>query len=351
VISAFFFASIMPTTSFFIHYVTSIFVSLYILRYRIFLVSQTVLFSSVLLLLCSIYIGDPNPLRYIIFPIGITLGYKCCKRTLKNLMMSALVMNFLWVLFEVAYPSSGLRLFFRSSLVEYHIDRSSGLFSYPGDLGHFCVMALMAIMYLYQEKELSLKTTVIAVVATLFMLFESQSRMAFVQFFSCLLFSSLAFRVSKTLIFALIILFMSAFYLLDLKYLLNINVKDLFNGLIALDGEKFKRFADIRLLSSAGILPMPVPKGVDFIEVGFVRQSFNVGIVLAIIFNIYLLSMLSIKFVNLRKSNGVYIIILASTLIIFNFIGAPLDRPKLNLFSLFFIGYALSPHLNRGSHG
>lgn len=352
-IMLFLFPMFLPTTNGILHYSVAILIGLFI---ALFYPLAIKLVISILSLCAYVFLfiingSDISSVRYVAFLILIALLCKAPVASLSNANVILIVVSICWVIFELLFPNSGLRLLYRSSLQEFHIQRASGLFGFPGDLGHFAVTLFTYFVILRPEItfnnllfKVKSKTAiwVLCSLACLFLLLVSQSRLAFIQLGITLILIALRESFLSVILFTTVLL---CFVLLttDLSYLLATDYMAIYEALLNPNVQNsYKRVSDLGLILSgqAGLLPTPLPDNVEFVESGFVSQCFRLGGLLAffVIILIGIQGLIGYLKAN-RKSLLLACSIITLALLVTNFVGAPFERPKLMFYSAIYVSF------------
>ena len=111
----------------------------YKIKFSYFAILSFLIFSTYCLT-TFLVTGEIGLLRLTFIVFLLPLIAEIDDKAFLSLIKLILVLTLCYVLFEISFPYSEVRLFYRSSLNEIHIYRESGLFLYPGDLGHFGVL-------------------------------------------------------------------------------------------------------------------------------------------------------------------------------------------------------------------
>ena len=349
----------IPTTNAGLHYIIAILISLLIMslyrthKYTIY----SFLFFSVYLIV-SISLGsDLSSLRYLAILIVVSQLRFIPIDSLSKAFYILIVANTVWAIFELYFPNNQIRLFFRSSLQEFHIHRASGLFAFPGDLGHFAA-SLFTFFIVFKPKVYEIKRYnwlfwLIGVLCCLFLLAVSQSRLALIQLIISLVLISLRQGIRSVLIVGgmgtLILVF-----IIDFEYLLSTNWIGIFEALANVDSQsQFKRVSDLGLLFSgqAGVLPTPLPRDIEFVESGFVSQFFRIGGLVTLLLFFAITISGTISFYKAKESTLLLAIsIICLSLLATNFVGAPFERPKLMYYSSIFLSLLFHLTYKKTSH-
>jgi hypothetical protein len=342
---------LIPSTNAGVHYAFTIIISLFIIAFNRTHKSIVLLILMLLLyLLAFISMGsDASSLRYIVIGILLSQIRFVPTESLTKAAFIIIILNTIWSMFELLFPESQLRLLFRSSLQEFHILRTSGLFAFPGDLGHFAVSFFTYFVVLKPQIRFRMPFTsyqltsilwICSVLCCLLLLATSQSRLAFIQLAISLvlialrqsLFSILLLGGALTLILSFIV---------DIDYILSTDWLAIYDALVNINTQsQFKRVSDLGLLFSgqAGMLPVALPEDVAFVESGFVSQFFRMGGIASILILILILITGIIGFFkSARGSLLLAVSVISLSLLATNFVGAPFERPKLMFYSAIFL--------------
>lgn len=342
---------LVPTTNAGLHYAVALGISVFIFSfYRTPIYNLFATLVLIAYLITFIILGsDLSALRYVVVFLLITQLRFVPIDSLNKAAVILVLINSLWALLEMVIPNGSFRLIFRSSLQEFHIYRTSGLFAFPGDLGHFAVSFFtyffvfrpnIKIPLLHYFQRMGLSGWGVASILCLFLLFTCQSRLSFIQLAIALILISLRQSLLPILsILGLGVVFLM--FVIDFKYLLSTDWLGIYDALTNVNSQsKFKRVSDLSLLFSGqvGFFPAPLPDDVDFVESGFVSQYFRMGGLLSV-FTVLTIFITGV-FAYLRAEKGTLILaasIVTLSLLATNFVGAPFERPKLMFYNLLFI--------------
>ena len=338
--------ALIPTTNAGLHYIVAILISsLIMMLYKTnkYFIFSLLIFSAYLI--TSILFGsDLSSLRYCAILIVVSQLRFIPIDSLSKAFYILIILNTFWAVFELYSPNNQIRLLFRSSLQEFHVHRASGLFAFPGDLGHFAVTLFTFFIVLkpqiYQAIKHNWLYWFIGVLCCLFLLAVSQSRLAFIQLFIALVLISLRQGVRSVLIIggggALAIVFF-----IDFDYLLSTDWVAVYDAISNIGSQsKFKRVSDVGLLFSGqtGLLPAPLPSEIEFVESGFVSQFFRIGGFMTVFLFLAISISCAIGFFKAQKGSLLLATsIICVSLLATNFVGAPFERPKLMYYSAIFL--------------
>ena len=333
------------------HYASALIISIFIFTFYSsdkHMIACTICFFAYI---CTFLIlgSDISSLKYIIILILTTQLRHIPIDIISKGVFIFIFINFLWVLLELSIPYGAFRMIFRSSLQEFHIHRSSGLFGFPGDLGHFAV-SFFTYFFVYRPtikfssfhclNKKWLMPWVIACALCFILLLTSQSRLALIQFSI----SMILISIKQSLLSIFLLVFLGVFvsvYFIDLEYLFTTDWLAIFHSLRSIDNtSEFKRVADLSLLFSNEIvfLPSSLPNEVEFVESGFVSQIFRMG-VLIVIPTITIIIFTGIYAYLYAGKNKLLlsVSIVSLSMLATNFVGAPFERPKLMFYNLIFV--------------
>ena len=344
--------ALVPTTNGFLHYSIAIFFSIIMLLLQpIKPFLYTLLLVFILYLLVFILMGsDFSSIRYVAFFMLLIACQSLATEQLFRAFAYITLICFIFSIFELLFPSGSFRLLFRSSLQEFHIARASGVFGFPGDLGHWAASTFILFFTVKPQVKISLlpyfnkiknESWILICALSLFLLMVSQSRLAIIQLIISLILIGLRGAILKvSLVF--IIGFISLYYVFDFSYIFSTDLLALWEAITNIGQQsKFKRVSDLALLyeGSAGFFPTALPSYVDFVESGFVSQVYRLG---------GLVSFLSIFFISIACAHSylskekTHVLFSASviviSLLVTNFVGAPFERPKLMFYMAILVG-------------
>ena len=166
-----------------------------------------------LLILCLLIYGiitffitnELSILRVLALIFFIPILYQINEQHFSSIVWFSTIFIIFMIIFEYLVPNSPFRLFYRSSLAQYHIARESGLFLYPGDLGHFGVVV---IAWCLRPKQLEVqKYRSLLFLFGLFIVLTSESRLALLQLISFLIFYLGFKRIHLFILFTLLLVF------------------------------------------------------------------------------------------------------------------------------------------------
>ena len=244
---------------------------------------------------------------------------------------------FIFVFLEQFIIRGMLHDLYRAGNVAIHANRESGVFLYPGDLGVVAAVIFTYWWYRMSKLKKRIRTSdIIVVFMLLYLVYASQSRMAILHIFISILF----FTNLKNLfyIFGLVCIFIITFQygLIENDYLIRTGDLVLTNGWTLLSEDSpLKRVQELYVVINA-ILGYDFQEH-KFYESGIVSLYFKVGVIglLVYLFLIFYTCIRVVKFDY--KLLGV-----VSPIILTNFISAPLDRPKLSVFAIWALCFAVS---------
>ena len=258
-------------------------------------------------------------LRVLTLMICVPILFQINERHFTIIIWYAAIFTTFVIFFEMVFPNSSARLLYRSSLAKYHIVRESGLFLYPGDLGHFGVVVI-AWSLRPKQRELSKYRNILLLLGLTFV-FASESRLALLQVFAFLMFylrlRGVHLFVLSGLSFLCIIYMFGLVYfhsiltiLTDLDYLL-----------------KLKRVQEWAYLVDSVSLFGQVVNSSD--------HSFFESSVVGMLLRLGLLGSLQV-FLILYWSTRVHILNkpYVASIVVTSLLGAPLERPELFIFSI-----------------
>jgi len=346
--------ALVPTTFAGVHYMIAVAVFIFVwLAYRmdVFLLLAVLLFFAYTIMFVVVG-ADISGIRYgVIFLLFILLRHTH-EDSLEKGLIVLVVLSTVWVEFELLFPTSSLRLVYRSSLQEFHIQRASGFFAFPGDLGHFAVSVFCYFVVRREKVVQGIKVNknkawymIFLIVSCLFLLASSQSRLAYIQLVVVLLMIGLRQNTLyiASLVVALTCVVLFAF---DFSYLLSTDWVGLYEAMLNVGPQsEYKRIADLALLFSgeARLYPAPLPIGVKFVESGFVSQFFRLGGMLSVIVFLFMLFTALVGFFKAnRGSTYLACSIIVCSLLVTNFVGAPFERPKLMFYCAIFVALLLN---------
>jgi hypothetical protein len=254
--------------------------------------------------------------------------------------MHITIILLIFALIESTILRDSLRSFYRSSNIELHYDRYSCFFLFPGDLGAYCAIAIsLHFLYLILNGLTKTKYThFIFILINFFLMLLSQSRMAF---FHIIISFTIILIIKPKYLFTLILLFPISFLFQEkLSYLFREDFIYLFQTFFSSDASSNNKRAQefFEILNSTesdlgyyeGSLPSFLSRFGTF---------FSIIILFSIFWAFY-------KFWKTITNKGASLIVILP-IIITSFISAPLERPKLLLFS--FAGILLAAKLSNQS--
>lgn len=256
---------------------------------------------------------------------------------------------FLVVLLEQLLPQLSLRAAYRATNDSWHIARISGLFLYPGDLGHFCVMtfsiALIGMQRLHSSCQASLwysKKLYLMLglmVISVVMLVATQSRLALAQFaiFCSLLLLNGRGAVKLVSLICLMAASTALIYVFESSYFF----KDDFTDLASVEGLKRVREIIFFLSGDISFFGAVIESEFDNYESAAIGVAARLGWV-GLLATYGLLIWRLFRRAYLAEGPERTLVLGAVALTISAAFGGPFDRPKLLLFSTLYVVTALN---------
>lgn len=257
--------------------------------------------------------------------------------TLKFLIFCSLL-NLVFVILEI-FKIYYFHEFFRAAGLEIHKSRSSGLFLYPGDLGAYAAFNIIIGFYFYKlnfQKISNFVSPGLLIFLNSIFLMLSQSRMGLVTLFIGL--SILFCTTIRGVIFLVIVIFcITTIFLsnsLILPYLFDASIFERMSNVETLT--TFKRLAELYLMYNT-ILGADVGSH-DFYESSVVSLYFKVGLFLPLIIYLVLPTVIVAQYIWNRSFQSLCIFL---PVVMTSFISAPIDRPKLQIFTIMLVCFSL----------
>lgn len=242
---------------------------------------------------------------------------------LKFIRISALILV-IGIISEFFFTDE-FRSLFRSSNEAFHYERYSSFFLFPGDLGSFGAILISIELMMLSSTTSSNRNHFYYIAIGLLLIIASQSRMALFQLMISFGLFSLIKPRWVMLIIPLAALFLAKFAD-NFAYLFKENLFDLLSSFNPFDAasknnKRALEFMELFFLNN---------NNTDFFE-GSIPSFFSRFGVLGLVLLAFIILFFCIKHYRMLKIN---LLIVVFPIFITSFIGAPLERPKLLIFSI-----------------
>ncbi len=306
--------------------------------------NRLVLLNLILFLFFGLLVFTSSPnitiFKYIISIIALLFLINNQKELNLTLFKQATIVLLIFAIFESTILRDLLRSFYRSSNIELHYDRYSCFFLFPGDLGAYCAIAIslhfldLILNGLSETKSIHF----IYIFINFFLLLLSQSRMAFFHIFISF---AIILIIRPKYLFSLILLIPISFLFHEkLSYLFREDFLYLFQTFFSIEESSNNKRAQefFEILNST-------ESDLGYYEGSLPSFLSRFGLFFSIILFVFILWTFSKFWKKINNKLASLIVILP--IIITSLISAPLERPKLLLFS--FAGILLAAKLSNKS--